>query len=144
MRAKLWTARGFAWKLAVVLAFGCVFGVTNHLIRAGDDECDPIDTIEGPLAQDTNKDGIATIAEGMVDLNGDGVFGEFEAQHYGMNCFICWAVSDNCGPTSGASRIKKNSACLQNWRTKKWKCSTQRYVGQDCEVALDGSWCKTH
>ena len=144
MIACVWKARGFVGRMGFALAIGCMFGVVSQTLRAGEgDECATILSVEAPLAQDTDGDGYATVAEGSVDINGDGVFADEEAEFYNMTCYICWAVSDNCGVVAGPTVTKNKKICLQNWRTKKWRCSNPDYLGNNCVAASNGSSCKS-
>ena len=82
--------------LAVSLLIGAVFGISVGQSLATD--CIPgpdIDVIEGHYAQDTDFDGIATVEEGMFDIDEDEVFGEAERQYFSMCTYIKW-VDPSC------------------------------------------------
>ena len=84
-------------------------------------------------AQDTNGDGLATIAEGAVDVDFDGLFGDAEAELYGMNCYICWEDVTVCGSqsVSGGYTLRNNHMCVYNRRTLVSWCKVFNY--QKCE-----------
>lgn len=65
------------------------------------DECpwdiSMITYIEGPLAQDTDMDGDATILEGSFDIDSDGWFTQVEADFLGLCDWINWKpCTDEC------------------------------------------------
>ncbi|MFM8278877.1 MAG: hypothetical protein ACKN9R_00790 [Candidatus Limnocylindrus sp.] len=124
--------------LAVVV--GGLFGLTRHLLADEEYPCAEILTIEGVGAQDTNGDGNATLTEGALDLNGDGKFGDYEALQLGMNCYICWCSTQNCG-AAPVGAAQNNRICLKNARTGVWRCSQPIYSGYYCKLDTSTNKC---
>jgi hypothetical protein len=114
----LWRHKRAAGVLLAIIA-GSIFGLANYALA--DPECEELTFVEGVGAQDTNGDGLATIAEGLADINGDGKFTCVEAQHFGMNCFICWGPA-NCPPQGEVIDTLPNKVCQESCITGKRAC----------------------
>lgn len=133
-------ARGPLWLMTLVAAVGVVIGAASYPVWAEEGECETILTVEGFGAQDTNLDGVATIAEGMIDIDGDGLFGDAEAAANNMNCYICWENVTVCGSVAvaGSYTPRPNHMCVYNHRTLVSWCKSYNF--QDCKDY--GSSCK--
>lgn len=117
----------------IAIAAGAIFGLVHY--AEADELCDPPTFVEGPGAQDTNGDGIATIAEGEFDLDEDGKFTCVEAEHFGMDCFICWQA--NCEDKDPVLETLADHLCMTNCNTGKKRCYSD-FPGETCEKTASG------
>lgn len=125
----LWRHKRAAGVLLAIIA-GSIFGLANYALA--DPECEELTFVEGVGAQDTNGDGVATLVEGQVDLDGDGKFTCFEAQHFGMNCFLCWG---NCSDEEVIDTLPGH-ICTQSCITGRKYCMGM--AGFDCKRTATG------
>ena len=126
----LWRHRKAASAVLAIIA-GSIFSLANYALA--DPECGDLNWVEGVGAQDTNGDGLATLAEGNVDLNGDGKFTCFEAEHFGMSCFICWG---NCASEEEVLETLPENLCVQSCLTGTNHC--MHVSGNTCQRTATG------
>ncbi len=83
-------------RLLGLTIIACIaYGVANAHADEGCAQTE-ITFIEDFGAQDTNLDGIATVAEGEYDIDSDNVFTEVEAINLGLCRFIAWGTVGAC------------------------------------------------
>lgn len=103
--------RAFLAVLALGIAAGGAWGFFNPAFRGLERVRTSLVRVE-PLGQDVNGDGVATAAEGRVDVDGDGRFGDAEALLFGMESYIHWGAPGDPGDDGATELMIPNSCCV--------------------------------